>query len=499
MKHSKTNRSDYASPGSLTFRILHVVFDLCALALAWRMALELRLWLNPYMTATMSRAQLGQLAPPLSGLIILWIISAVWRRTYGQPTDTSAVAGLLKVAESAVIISASAIVLTFFSRRLGTDLSRSFVFLFAPLSFVSLVASFLISIAAAGQVERRWAGKKRVAVLGTGVDAHDVVEAIFNRPDHGISFRGLILPECSLAGGMSLACAGISGSAPLPVLGTTKELAEVINRECLDRIIVATNALTEREVERCGRVSRQMGITVSRPIRPPASDVLVKHQVEYGLHFINLEAAPFTRWEEAIKRGVDMLLAAALICALLPLLALVASLIRLTSNGPVFYRSRRVGKGGRHFTFWKFRTMYVNAARRRDLAGRNECSGHLFKLRSDPRVTPVGRVLRRLSLDELPQLFNVLTGDMSLVGPRPLPIEDLEPDGMSRTFAKWAVERSRVRPGITGLWQVRGRSDLPFSSMVELDMEYIRSWSILLDLSILCETPRAVVSARGAY
>ncbi len=176
-----------------------------------------------------------------------------------------------------------------------------------------------------------------------------------------------------------------------------------------------------------------MGITVSRPIRPPASDVLVKHQVEYGLHFINLEAAPFTRWEEAIKRGVDMLLAAALICALLPLLALVASLIRLTSNGPVFYRSRRVRFGGQHFTFWKFRTMYVNAARRRDLAGRNECSGHLFKLRSDPRVTPVGRVLRRLSLDELPQLFNVLTGDMSLVGPRPLPIEDLEPDGMSRT------------------------------------------------------------------
>ena len=498
MKHSKTNRSDYASPGSLTFRILHVVFDLCALALAWRMALELRLWLNPYMTATMSRAQLGQLAPPLSGLIILWIISAVWRRTYSadghiggcRPVKGGGIGShYQRIGNCADLLLAPA----------GHGPFPVFRISLRAASFVSLVASFLISIAAAGQVERRWAGKKRVAVLGTGVDAHDVVEAIFNRPDHGISFRGLILPECSLAGGMSLACAGISGSAPLPVLGTTKELAEVINRECLDRIIVATNALTEREVERCGRVSRQMGITVSRPIRPPASDVLVKHQVEYGLHFINLEAAPFTRWEEAIKRGVDMLLAAALICALLPLLALVASLIRLTSNGPVFYRSRRVGKGGRHFTFWKFRTMYVNAARRRDLAGRNECSGHLFKLRSDPRVTPVGRVLRRLSLDELPQLFNVLTGDMSLVGPRPLPIEDLEPDGMSRTFAKWAVERSRVRPGITGLWQVRGRSDLPFSSMVELDMEYIRSWSILLDLSILCETPRAVVSARGAY
>jgi lipopolysaccharide/colanic/teichoic acid biosynthesis glycosyltransferase len=123
----------------------------------------------------------------------------------------------------------------------------------------------------------------------------------------------------------------------------------------------------------------------------------------------------------------------------------------------------------------------------------------LFKIRRDPRVTPLGRILRRFSLDELPQLGNVLMGDMSLVGPRPLPAEDLDPDGMSRDFASWARDRAHVPPGITGLWQVRGRSDVPFQQMMELDIEYIRTWSLRRDLAILLETPLVVLTGRGAY
>lgn len=143
--------------------------------------------------------------------------------------------------------------------------------------------------------------------------------------------------------------------------------------------------------------------------------------------------------------------------------------------------------------------MYVDGPTRLELMRLNEASGHVFKMRRDPRVTPVGRIMRRLSLDELPQLFNVLAGDMSLVGPRPLPAEDLGSDGMSRTYSEWAEQRSLVRPGITGLWQVRGRSELTFAQMVELDLEYVRNWSLRLDLSILLETPRAVFSGTGAY
>jgi len=143
--------------------------------------------------------------------------------------------------------------------------------------------------------------------------------------------------------------------------------------------------------------------------------------------------------------------------------------------------------------------MYIDGPTRLDLMRRNEASGHVFKIRRDPRVTPVGRVMRRLSLDELPQLFNVLAGDMSLVGPRPLPTEDLGSDGMSRTYAEWAEQRALVRPGITGLWQIRGRSDLTFAQMVELDLEYVRNWSLSLDISILLETPRAIFIGTGAY
>jgi lipopolysaccharide/colanic/teichoic acid biosynthesis glycosyltransferase len=200
-----------------------------------------------------------------------------------------------------------------------------------------------------------------------------------------------------------------------------------------------------------------------------------------------------------IKRGIDALASLALITLLLPVFILIAAMVRLTSRGPVFYCSRRVGKGGRYFMFWKFRSMYVGGPRRNDLAIANEKTGHIFKMRQDPRVTPVGRILRRLSLDELPQLFNVLAGDMSLVGPRPLPAEDLDPDGMSRKFTDWATQRSLVRPGITGIWQIRGRSELPFNSMMELDVEYIRNWSLGLDLEILWKTPRAILFGEGAY
>jgi exopolysaccharide biosynthesis polyprenyl glycosylphosphotransferase len=194
------------------------------------------------------------------------------------------------------------------------------------------------------------------------------------------------------------------------------------------------------------------------------------------------------------KRALDLVLTVAGLLLISPLLLGIAVLIKLDSRGPVFYRQVRVGRDGRTFKMWKFRSMRADAdALLATLRDCNEASGPLFKMRDDPRVTRVGRVLRRLSLDELPQLVNVLRGDMSLVGPRPpLPREVAE-------YEPWQLGRLRAVPGLTGLWQVSGRSDLTFQQMVRLDLHYIQHWSLWMDVRILARTLPAVLSHTGAY
>jgi exopolysaccharide biosynthesis polyprenyl glycosylphosphotransferase len=479
---------------TLCFRYVHLLFDLAALALAWRITLELRLLLNPYMPTAIPREMMPALAFRLTALLPLWLLASLWLNTYGERSDRSIVAALLRVMESTLVVSMLAVVLTFFSRQFGLELSRSFVLLFAPVCLICLTVSLALSIRITNGIEGRWRQQTRLAVLGSGANVEELVRPMIGALGNRVSFHGLILPEKA-----ATATEGSHAGTTFPVLGTTGQLAALINRECLDRIIVAPGSLTESEFEYYGELMKRMGVTVSSPILGADSGVLVKYRVESGMHVIDLEPAPSSSWQDILKRAMDAAAALALITLLLPLFAVLTCLVRFTSKGPVFFRSQRVGKGGRYFTFWKFRSMYINGPPRTELMQRNEASGHVFKIRSDPRVTPVGRVMRRLSLDELPQLFNVVAGDMSLVGPRPLPAEDLGLDGMSRTYAEWARQRSLVRPGITGLWQIRGRSDLSFAQMVELDLEYVRNWSLSLDISILLETPRAVFLGKGAY
>ncbi|MEU8750490.1 sugar transferase [Streptomyces chartreusis] len=213
-----------------------------------------------------------------------------------------------------------------------------------------------------------------------------------------------------------------------------------------------------------------------------------------GIPLLRVSMPTFTGGRRAIKVVVDRVGAAFLLLLFAPLMALVGLLVVADSRGGVFYRQRRVGKGGREFTILKFRTMVVGAHKARaELADRNEGAGLLFKLRRDPRVTRVGAVLRRYSLDELPQLFNVLTGSMSLVGPRPpLPEE-------SAAYGPDIRRRLLVKPGLTGLWQISGRSDLPWEEAVRLDLRYVEDWSLALDTVILWKTLRAVLYGQGAY
>lgn len=202
---------------------------------------------------------------------------------------------------------------------------------------------------------------------------------------------------------------------------------------------------------------------------------------------------PLTRGTCA-KRVFDIVVTLLILAMIWPVLLLLALAVGTTSAGPVFFRQTRVGLHGRTFVMMKFRSMYRDAeARRADLVAQSDREGICIKLRHDPRITPVGRFLRRWSLDELPQLFNVLKGDMSLVGPRPALVEEVA------AYPERAHMRHRVQPGITGFWQVSGRADLGFDDMIDLDLDYLRRVSLLTDIVVILRTAGAVLSGRGAY
>jgi exopolysaccharide biosynthesis polyprenyl glycosylphosphotransferase len=213
-----------------------------------------------------------------------------------------------------------------------------------------------------------------------------------------------------------------------------------------------------------------------------------------GLPLLRVQAPTFGRAKRVIKSIVDRIGALVLVTLLAPVLLAIIVLVKTDDGGPVLFRQKRVGQSGKPFTMWKFRTMVVNAdALLDELRASNQGAGPLFKMRQDPRVTRPGRLLRRYSLDELPQLVNVLTGAMSLVGPRPPLPHEVEQYGSD------AGRRLLVKPGLTGLWQISGRSDLPWEEALRLDLRYVEDWSLALDAVILWKTVRAVFSGQGAY
>jgi exopolysaccharide biosynthesis polyprenyl glycosylphosphotransferase len=213
-----------------------------------------------------------------------------------------------------------------------------------------------------------------------------------------------------------------------------------------------------------------------------------------GIPLISKRPVVITGWNYVLKRSSDIALAGIGALIMLPFMLMIAAAIKLDSAGPVFYAQQRIGRHGKPFRCFKFRSMVVDAELMvGELAELNEASGPLFKLRDDPRRTRVGRFLRRFSLDELPQIWNVLTGEMSIVGPRPNLPSEVE------QYQEWHKKRLLVSPGITGLWQVSGRSDLTFDEMALLDVYYVENWNVLSDLSIMLRTIPAVLRARGAY
>jgi exopolysaccharide biosynthesis polyprenyl glycosylphosphotransferase len=279
------------------------------------------------------------------------------------------------------------------------------------------------------------------------------------------------------------------------VLGSLEAVPQVLAERDVDELIVSDTGFSERQLLELVEEAHRRGVKVR--VAPTTTELLLQ-RAEFvpgqGTPLFELRPPALAGTDWLLKRGFDIVVSSLTVLIGLPVWLAIAAAIKITSPGPVFFRDRRIGLGERPFGMMKFRTMYADAKERQAaLEASNEASGPLFKIKNDPRVTPVGRVLRRFSLDEMPQVLNVLWGEMSLVGPRPLPIRDYE------QLEEWHRKRYAVLPGMTGLWQVSGRIDLSFDDLVRLDFYYLENWSIWLDISILARTLPAVLARRGAY
>ncbi len=473
--------------GRALHNITQLVLNCLCCWLVWYCTIYVRIILNPVTSLHVTAAQAGAWAPPLFLILPLWLATSFRLRIFSDSDAVRARSPLMWGFENALLLTTITAITTFFSRGFGEYVSRMFVPIVFPVAFLLLTLTRYSGLAVLGLAEKRWVRPLRVALVGDWGKAADVIKRIQATPANVI--RGLIVPEAALS--CAIPC-------PLPVLGTTSQIAELINRERLDKVIVLNASLSSPELAHCNQVFGRMGVPVSCALDLASEPVRVDVNTHYGLPFVDIVPMQFTRRQELVKRVFDLMVALLSLTLLAPVLLVLGAAIKLTSKGPILYKSLRVGKGGRHFMFLKFRSMYVDTDRSKLAAG-NEKTGHIFKMRNDPRVTPIGAFLRRYSLDELPQLINVLRGEMSIVGPRPLPAADLDPDGLSEQFSAWSEGRARALPGLTGLWQVSGRSDLAFEDMVRLDLTYIQNWSLTLDIRIILDTPMLVLRGVGAY
>ena len=365
----------------------------------------------------------------------------------------------------------------------GEHFSSYFIFygsLFFGIVYITTLR--YLHTVATGRLLAKAGYRRRALLVGSGKHIEAVAHALAGRAHTPVDLVGYISLKPRPQNG-------------LRSLGALRDLPDVLARERVQEVIIADPDFPQEEAVELVDQCHQRGISVH--IAPSTMEILFK-RAEFvpgeSVPLFTLRPPVFEGIDYAIKRTFDLVLSMIMLIVLSPVLLASAVAVKLSSRGPTIYRSRRPGMAGRPFSCFKFRTMRVHDDEvQAELESLNEASGALFKIRHDPRLTPVGRFLRRFSLDELPQLVNVIRGEMSLVGPRPLPSRDFE------RLEEWHKKRYLVLPGITGLWQISGRSELDFDDLVRLDFLYLERWSVFLDLAILLKTIPAVVSRRGAF
>lgn len=333
---------------------------------------------------------------------------------------------------------------------------------------------------------RHGIGTKRVLLVGAGEVSRMIMRVLLAKPDLGFDVVGFLddNPE-----------RGQRDLGPFTALGPIDNLSQIVHDYKVDEVIVTLPWQYHRRIMSVLNQCERLGVR-ARVVPDVLQLSLDRIDVEVldGIPLLGTKHLAITGPGFAVKRAIDVVVTTLSLIVMLPIMAIVAIAIKLDSPGPALFVQERIGKNGNTFNTFKFRSMVMDAeVRRGELSYLNEADGPLFKIKDDPRMTRTGRFIRRLSLDELPQVFNVLRGDMSLVGPRPALPQEVQ------AYEPWHRKRLDVMPGITGLWQISGRSNLSFDEMVMLDIYYVENWSPLLDISILLRTIPKVLSGEGAY
>jgi exopolysaccharide biosynthesis polyprenyl glycosylphosphotransferase len=389
--------------------------------------------------------------------------------------------GVLNATTTAIMLL---VVLVFFYRRLFYS---RIIFIYAGVAIILLLSvARIIRWFILARLRQAGQGVDRVLIIGAGEVGRTVMRNLIAQPDLGYRVVGF-LDDDPLKGETDI--------GPIKAMGGLDNLPQAIEENVIDQVIITLPWQYHRKTVRLVAEAEHAGLRAR--VVPDLFQLSlggVDVEAVNGIPLISIKESALTGLNQAMKRALDLALAGLSVAILSPFWLAIAVGIKIDSPGPVFFRQERVGKNGKPFTVFKFRSMYADAEERLEkLRAHNEADGPLFKMKDDPRRTRVGRFIRKTSLDETPQFLNVLRGEMSIVGPRPGLASEVA------QYQEWHRKRLEVQPGITGLWQVSGRSNLTFDEMVMLDIYYAENWSLGLDIRIMLRTIPTVLFSEGAY
>jgi exopolysaccharide biosynthesis polyprenyl glycosylphosphotransferase len=458
-------------------RILFALADLVLGTLAFEAAYLTRSQLQLYHFFEIVGGDRGLL---LGFSLTVLVLTGVWFRLYYQ-LDSAPLSFKLRETTRQSVITVIAVVLFEYALRL--DLSRPFLFFFGSYLWV-LLALFRLR---AGSLAKWFGSPHYMMIVGTGESARRIAQTIEQSADYGMRLSGFIEDSVNTNGRPRVVVSNY------PVHPLT-DLPKLLDQHIIDELIFAVDSKRLAELEDVFLLCDEEGVRtrVACDFFPHMNSEVYLDRLGHA-PLLTFSAAPHDELRLFVKRLTDILIASASLVLLAPVMLLLGLLVRITSPGPALFKQIRCGLNGRRFTFYKFRSMCENAEDLKEtLTHLNERSEVVFKIRNDPRLTPVGKWLRKFSLDELPQLWNVLRGDMSIVGPRPPVPEEVQ------HYERWQRRRLRMRPGLTCIWAISGRDAVDFETWMKMDMQYIDNWSLALDWKIMIQTVPRVLTGRGA-